>query len=622
VLGLSSQPVASTSTDIEKVKAIVDSLVRKGVAYAVGLHAYLCNPLWPNISDTLKPAFGEAVAKDVSSEVYNAFKGIDMYAKVKVEGVEVELGDYLRRYILGEHISKMILKEVEKRFNQMPEGERRVLSVACAIINAVKGKGYPAFSVRESEGYLSVYSSDGEYFSKVVSSVLGFEVPDVRSLFYKYLLGFQCDGSSRRHVWFNLKIYSFVEAYIEKLASEAQRYIRIFNRREVEEKLNELYRNGDLLRLSVIHEMVYSRPTWESLNFLSYFKGVRYEDLCKWAKVEGIISDCFVNPLVYDYVKDAMKILHDKALSELVESFRKVFERSGYESICGNECCTFTKALSKPVYTCFSPWPKEISVPYVPEGVRVAVIQGMPAQSILKYLQERRREELWFFVEGDKLFIAPNTYKAEDHQEVVRVFSNNFSVDFIRPPTPPPVVPISQHVEHLIRAKPSREVLEGIVASVLEDLGFRVSTNVRLEARRGSPIEVDVWAQRVIGRTRFSIYVSCKDWDRAVDRSVVDEEAGRVMNLRDIPQLKVLIAKELTEPAREAAEASGFMVIELGRKAEAENSKEIYEVIYRAFNELFTAIAPPRLREIAEKLAEIRENLRRVEEEITRLLYR
>ncbi len=190
------------------------------------------------------------------------------------------------------------------------------------------------------------------------------------------------------------------------------------------------------------------------------------------------------------------------------------------------------------------------------------------------------------------------------------------------PPTPPPTVPIPARVENLIRARPSREVLEGIVASVLEDLGFKVSTNVRLEARRGSPIEVDVWAQRVIGRTRFSIYVSCKNWDRAVDRSVIDEETGRVMNLRDIPQLKVLIAKELTEPAREAAEADGFMVIELGKKAEAENSKEIYEIVYRAFNELFTAIAPPRLREIAEKLAEIRENLRRVEEEITRLLYR
>jgi len=423
---LSAQSATSTSIDIKRVKEIVDSLVRRGVAYAVGLHTFLCRPYDPQIWGTLKPAFGESVARDVSSEIYNAFKGIDMHAKVKVEGVEVELRDYLRRYIFGEHVSKMILEEVEKRFNQMPEGERRVLSIACAIINAVKGKDYPAFSVRESEGYLSLYSFDREYFSEVVSSVLGFEVPDPRFLFYKYLLGFQCDWAFHQHVRFDLKIYPFVEAYIKKLASEAQRYIRVFNRHEVEEELNELYKKGDLLRLSVIDRMVCSKPTWESLNFLSYFKGVRYEDLCRWAKVEGIISDCFVNPLVYDYVKDAMKILHDKALSELVESFRMVFEREGYESVCVNECCTFTKALSKPVYMCFSPWPKEISVPYVPEGVRVVVVQGVPAQSILKYLQERRREELWVFVEESRIFIAPNTYKAEDHQEIVRTLSNNF----------------------------------------------------------------------------------------------------------------------------------------------------------------------------------------------------
>jgi len=89
-----------------------------------------------------------------------------------------------------------------------------------------------------------------------------------------------------------------------------------------------------------------------------------------------------------------------------------------------------------------------------------------------------------------------------------------------------------------------------------------------------------------------------------------------------VPHLRVLIVKGLTEPARKAALDDGFMVIELGRKAEAENAQEVYEVVYRAFNELFIAIAPPRLREIAEKLAEIRENLRRVEEEITRLLYK
>jgi len=36
----------------------------------------------------------------------------------------------------------------------------------------------------------------------------------------------------------------------------------------------------------------------------------------------------------------------------------------------------------------------------------------------------------------------------------------------------------------------------------------------------------------------------------------------------------------LTEPAREVAEADGFVVIELGRKAEADRAREIYELVY------------------------------------------
>jgi len=617
---LSSQPVASTSTDIEKVKAIVDSLVRKGVAYAVGLHAYLCNPFWPNIGDTLKPAFGEAVAEDVSSEVYNAFKGIDIYAKVKVEGVEVELRDYLQRYILGEHISKMILEEVEKRFNQMPEGEKRVLSVACAIINAVKDKGYPAFGVRRDEkGLLYVSSWDVEYFSRVVSSVLGFEIPNLRSLFYKYLLGFQCDGALRRHVMYELKIYPFVDAYIKKLASEAQRYIRIFDRHEVEEKLNELYRKGDLLKLSVIYGAVHSAPPYETLNFLLYFKGVRYEDLCKWAKVEGIISNCFVNPLVYDYVKDVMKILHDKALSELVESFRKVFERAGYESICGNECCTFTKALSKPVYTCFSPWPKEISVPYVPEGVRVAVIQGMPAQSILKYLQDRRREELWVFVEGDRIFIASNTYKAEDHREVVRVLSNRFSVNFIGSTPEPPGRKLEEPSGMPPRPlrRRAKDILEDVVAEVLESLGFTVRVDQRVQGRSGE-IEVDVWGEKIIGDTRFIVYASCKNWDNPVDVSIVREEFGRILQMILIPHVRLLVAPTFTDSARREAIANGFMVIEVGEKAHEGNVDKVYSKVYDKLDKLFTGVAPKRLQELAEKVRELAEKTRRIAEEARR----
>jgi len=250
----------------------------------------------------------------------------------------------------------------------------------------------------------------------------------------------------------------------------------------------------------------------------------------------------------------------------------------------------------------------------------------MPSQSILEYLERFSSEGvLWLFIEGGRVAVASNTYRDEDHRELLDVLSKNFNVTFIGPtpkgsaPAQKPVVVASPAQQltiekrfdsELLSVKPSREVLEGIVASVLEDLGFRVSTNVRLPAR-GGEVEVDVWAFKSVGGSQFRVYVSCKNWDRDVDRHVVDQEFGRVLQLDYMPHLRVLVVKSLTEPARKAALDDGFMVIELGRKADAENVQEVYEIVYRAFNELFTAIAPPRLREIAEKLAEIRENPRK-----------
>jgi hypothetical protein len=150
----------------------------------------------------------------------------------------------------------------------------------------------------------------------------------------------------------------------------------------------------------------------------------------------------------------------------------------------------------------------------------------------------------------------------------------------------------------ILKVEPSREILEGIVASVFKDLGFEVSTNVRKESRQGSPIEVDVWAWKRIAGTKVSIYVSCKNWNKAIDRPLIDEEIGRVLNLRELPHLKVIIAKELTIPAKEAAEANGFIIIELGKKAEANDVKEIYELVFKTLNELFMSATPSKLREI------------------------
>jgi hypothetical protein len=205
----------------------------------------------------------------------------------------------------------------------------------------------------------------------------------------------------------------------------------------------------------------------------------------------------------------------------------------------------------------------------------------------LKHLLEIGDKEIWKIIsysiksglvveifQDDYIFPAPCL-----SSEIVELITKSTSeMQSFSPP-----IPRLKHFE----VEPSREVLEGIVASVFKDLGFEVSTNVRKETRRGNPIEVDVWAQKEVIGSRFSIYVSCKN--QPIDRSVINEEIGRVLNLRELPQLKVIISEKLWRSARETAEANGFLIIELKRKAETENSRDIYEFLYRTFIKLFSS---------------------------------
>jgi len=166
---------------------------------------------------------------------------------------------------------------------------------------------------------------------------------------------------------------------------------------------------------------------------------------------------------------------------------------------------------------------------------------------------------------------------------------------------------------------PDWRILEEIVKDVLKDLGFKVETNKKLKAKGGGDIEVDVWGIKFIGNTRFYVYASCKNWDREVDRTVIDGEYGRTLQLIQSPHLKIFIAKKLTEPARETALADGFIVIELGEKASSENAGEIYNLIYSHLKELFIGIAPPELQRFAKEAKEISERLKNLAEEIERL---
>lgn len=213
----------------DEVRAIADELARRGPAHVIGLLVYaysLADYGYANVVRTLEPAFGREIADEVCSRIHESLKNFEMYWRVKVEGKEEHLKDYLTKYLLKRYLTRdardemtiKVVGECDKRYSKLLGGgdevlaDKRALSIACAVIQAFKDRedsSYPGFSVyTESMGFVRVSSSDMEWFSRVVSLVLELEKFDVRDLFCKYLLGFVHDWCSRKHCYYNLLVLS------------------------------------------------------------------------------------------------------------------------------------------------------------------------------------------------------------------------------------------------------------------------------------------------------------------------------------------------------------------------------------------------------------------------------
>jgi len=625
----------SASINVKDIEAIIDSFVKKGVEYTVAFYPFIPSSYkerYENVIDTLRPAFGEKVAEKVYQEIAEAFKNIDLWRDVIVEGRKVTLENHLQNYILREDITRIVLNEVDKRFNQMPEEERKILSVACAIIDAIKNKNYPGITVGYPiyNGGISISSTDYENFSPLTSSVLGFEIHDVRTLFYKYLLGFQRDSSSHQYDYYKLEIYPFTISYIKSLALRVSNYIKIPNKFSISSVLEELYQRGEYVKLALIEDNL-SAVRAES--WLAGFSGKTYNQLCKEVVIEGIIRDCYVNPLVYEDVKEAIESLYNTALNNLIEIFRGVFEKHGYTMSRIAEHCTFTKPVARSIHIYLYPWPKNPHFIFeeVPGTVKTIIMQGIPTQSILNELQYySNRGYLWLFIEKNRIAVVSNTYKHDAHYELLKMLKNYFSLEVIGPIpkdleeliTPVPAVP-STVVQPTLQAQVSpvkrfgsRDLLEDIVASVLIPLGFSVKVDHKIVGRAGTEIEVDVWGEKYVSDIKFAVYASCKNWDKPVEISVVREEFGRMLQLPLIPHIRVIVAPSFTEPARREAIADGFVVIETGERAVEDNLNKIYKSVYEKLNKLFTSVAPKWMQELAERARRVAEEIRRISEEL------
>jgi hypothetical protein len=428
----------SESVDIEDIKSRIDDIAKNGIAHIIGLYVFLDSPRYyerENIIDTLEPAFGEKVAQYACSQIEEAFQHIDKYAKVKIEGKEVYLYEYLKKYILERYVSKTILEEAEERFNQMPEEDKKFLSVACAIINRLNNIDYHLkLSVkRQEDGLITIISSDFDFFTFVVSLASGFDISNVRTLFYKYFLGYQSDQAATRYL---LKIYPVVEPYIEKLASEVSNYVRIPDKQEIKSKLEELYRKGDLLdllKLAVIEWALSSRLE-SDLGFAVHFFGIPYKQIIEAIMVEGIISNGFINPLIYDDVKEAINVLYKEALKELMDIFKSIFEENGYASLCGRECCTFTKPTEKSIHLCFLPWPKRYYLSGAEEiSIKALVVRGLPSQLLFQHLKKYEGIEkfVWLFldIKNRRIIVPIDGERKEIYAELEKILSKYFTIE-------------------------------------------------------------------------------------------------------------------------------------------------------------------------------------------------
>ena len=215
----------------------------------------------------------------------------------------------------------------------------------------------------------------------------------------------------------------------------------------------------------------------------------------------------------------------------------------------------------------------------------------------------KQLRELGFFI-----LVVPSGKHREQEQEYevynVIVPAPYTDMDILKVPEEARAEEARAEVEGVAPPKglrPSREVLENIVAKALRSLGFNVQTNFKLLAK-GGEVEVDVWATKSVGGAQFRVYASCKNWDRDVDRQVVDQEFGRVLQLYQLPHLRILVVKSLTEPARRAAFDDGFFVVELREKASAGNAQEVYDIVYDKLKEIFIGIAPEKVRKVVEGL--------------------
>jgi len=168
-------------------------------------------------------------------------------------------------------------------------------------------------------------------------------------------------------------------------------------------------------------------------------------------------------------------------------------------------------------------------------------------------------------------------------------------------------------------------MLKNVVASVLEDLGFRVEVEKEIHLKTGGYIRgvyrknivVDVLGRKHVEDTVLTVYVSCYNRTEPVGAYEIKEEYEKIIRNMDlIPHIRAFVANSFLEDAKMEAMKYGFVIIEIGELVTESNTEEAYQKFYKKFNKLFEGVAPKWMQEIAEKVKKATDEIKRIGEEL------
>jgi hypothetical protein len=176
-----------------------------------------------------------------------------------------------------------------------------------------------------------------------------------------------------------------------------------------------------------------------------------------------------------------------------------------------------------------------------------------------------------------------------------------------------------------IRKFGSKDMLKNVVASVLEDLGFKVEVEKEIPLKTGEYIRgvyrknivVDILGRKHIEDTILTVYVSCYNRTEPVGVYEIKEEYEKIIRNMDlIPHIRVFVANSFLENAKMEATKYGFVVIEIGELVTESNAEKVYQKVYEKFNKLFAGVTPKWMQDLAEKVKKTDEEIKKIGEEL------